>query len=46
MQLLCSQSEEFEMNEGLNLIPGKVVPLKNLIQKKNIKIPNIGWNNL
>lgn len=46
MQLLCSQSEEFEMNEGLNLIPGKVVSLKDLIQKKNIKIPNIGWNNL
>jgi len=36
MQLLCSQSEEFEMNEGLNLIPGKVVPLKNLIQKNEM----------
>ena len=28
MQLLCSQSEEFEINMGLNFIPGKIVSLK------------------
>jgi imidazole glycerol-phosphate synthase subunit HisH len=46
MQLLCSESEEFEINKGLNLIPGKIISLKDIINKKNIKIPNIGWSNL
>ena len=46
MQLLCSESEEFEINKGLNLIPGKIISLKEIINKKNIKIPNIGWSTL
>ena len=45
MQLLCSESEEFQLNKGLDLIPGKVIPLKNIVKKK-IKIPNIGWHNI
>ena len=44
MQLLCNESEEFEVNKGLNLIPGKVVALKSITKnEKGFKIPNIGW---
>lgn len=43
MQLLCSESEEFQINKGLGLIPGKVISLKKFIGTKKIKIPNIGW---
>ena len=46
MQLLCSESEEFQLNKGLDLIPGKVIPLKNIVKKKKMKIPNIGWHNI
>jgi imidazole glycerol-phosphate synthase subunit HisH len=46
MQLLCSESQEFQFNKGLNLIPGKVIPLKNITNKKNIKFPNIGWHKI
>ena len=46
MQLLCSRSEEFEINNGLNLIPGRVIPLKSIVDKRKIKIPNIGWLNI
>ncbi len=46
MQLLCSESQEFQLNKGLDLIPGKVVPLKKIVDKKKIKIPNIGWLNI
>jgi glutamine amidotransferase len=46
MQLLCSESEEFGINKGLNLIPGKIVSLNKIIYKKDIKIPNIGWSTL
>jgi len=41
MQLLFEQSEEFGASEGLGLIPGRVVKIK------NAKIlPHMGWNNL
>ncbi len=42
MQLLFSESEEFGKTEGLNLIPGRIVP----IQAPGLKIPHIGWNQL
>ena len=34
MQLLCSSSLEYGFNEGLDIIPGKILPLKK---------HNIGW---
>ncbi|MBR6062349.1 MAG: imidazole glycerol phosphate synthase subunit HisH, partial [Spirochaetales bacterium] len=41
MQLLFEQSEEFGASEGLGLIPGRVVKIK------NTKIlPHMGWDNL
>ncbi|MDG2992381.1 imidazole glycerol phosphate synthase subunit HisH [Candidatus Synechococcus calcipolaris G9] len=47
MQLLLSESEEFGLTQGLNLIPGRVIP----VPKKSTagipqKIPHIGWSNL
>lgn len=38
MQLLASTSYEFKETKGLNIIPGKVMPLK--------KSFNIGWNSV
>jgi imidazole glycerol-phosphate synthase subunit HisH len=43
MQFLFSQSEEFGINYGLDLIKGEV---KKLPSQKNMKIPHIGWAKL
>ncbi|MBI4234994.1 imidazole glycerol phosphate synthase subunit HisH [Candidatus Peregrinibacteria bacterium] len=47
MQLLFSESEEFGINQGLNIIPGKVMkfPAKNQ-EGEIVKIPQIGWNQI
>jgi imidazole glycerol-phosphate synthase subunit HisH len=47
MQLLFSQSEEFGVNEGLNLIKGTVkkFPIRNG-KNESIKVPQIGWNQI
>jgi imidazole glycerol-phosphate synthase subunit HisH len=41
MQLLFTQSEEHGLNDGLNLLPGKVVRFQG-----SYKIPHMGWNKL
>ncbi|WP_042168840.1 imidazole glycerol phosphate synthase subunit HisH [Paenibacillus gorillae] len=41
MQLLFSQSEEHGINEGLSLLPGKVIRFQG-----DYKIPHMGWNKL
>ncbi|WP_336790961.1 imidazole glycerol phosphate synthase subunit HisH [Paenibacillus sp. MMO-177] len=41
MQLLFSQSEEHGVNEGLNLLPGKVIRFRG-----DYKVPHMGWNKL
>lgn len=47
MQLLLSESEEFGLTQGLNLISGRVVPVPNRsIMGTPQKIPHIGWNTL
>lgn len=48
MQLFMTESEEFGINKGLNLIPGRVVPLKPVdeVQMEGYKVPNVGWNEL
>ena len=47
MQLLFTESEEFELTEGLNLIPGKVISIpKNSKDGKKLILPHIGWNSL
>lgn len=47
MQLLFSQSEEFGIHKGLDLIKGKVVKFpSHSLSKNKIKIPQIGWNKI
>jgi len=42
-QLLFSESEEFGMQKGLDLFPGKVVGFH---PGANFKVPHMGWNRL
>ena len=47
MQLMLDESEEFGANEGLGLIPGKVVAIPNIgLDGTPHKIPHIGWNEI
>ena len=45
MQVLFDAGYEYGEYEGLGLIPGKVVPISNVIPAE-LKIPHIGWNSL
>lgn len=45
MQMLFEKSYEYGEHDGLGLIPGKVVPIGDVIPK-DLKIPHIGWNGL
>lgn len=47
LQLLFSQSEEFGIHKGLDLIKGKVIKFPiNTDENKIIKVPQIGWNKI
>ena len=46
MQMLVSTSQEFGETPGLDLIPGKVIPILESSNNKLIKIPYIGWAKL
>lgn len=46
MQLLFESSEEFGSNEGLGLIPGKVVAFDESAFDHPHKVPHMGWNEL
>jgi len=47
MQMLLDESEEFGINPGLGLIPGRVVPVPaTAADGSPHKIPHIGWNSL
>lgn len=45
MQLFMTESEEFGLHKGLNIIPGRVIPLKlpKSVNLKWYKVPNFGW---
>ncbi|MCL4417010.1 MAG: imidazole glycerol phosphate synthase subunit HisH [Actinobacteria bacterium] len=47
MQLLFSESEEINLQKGMNILKGRVVkfPPKNYLNQ-TIKIPQIGWNRI
>ena len=45
MQLLFTKSYEFGEFDGLNLIPGTVRPIREVIPN-DLKIPQMGWNSL
>lgn len=42
MQLMATRSHEFGLTEGLDLIPGEIVPLK--ATQAGERIPHMGWN--
>ncbi len=44
MQLLFEKSYEYGEHKGLGLIEGEVVPFSSFV--KNLKIPQMGWNQL
>ena len=47
MQMLLGVSEEFGLNEGLDLIPGRVVAMSTTDSDgRPLKIPHVGWNGL
>lgn len=47
MQLLMTESLEFGRHEGLNLVPGRVVPFpESDFENGGSKIPHVGWNSL
>lgn len=47
MQMLLDESEEFGVNPGLGLIPGRVIPIPSTTCVGHFqKIPHIGWNGL
>lgn len=47
MQLMFTESEEFGLHSGLNLIPGKVLRFPSLDNKNNkVKVPQIQWNQI
>lgn len=47
MQIMLDESEEFGLNEGLGLIPGKVAAIPS-VDSEGVphKIPHIGWNEI
>jgi len=47
MQLFASSSEEFGFHTGLNLIPGKVVPIPTITNCGSTqKVPFVGWSGM
>ena len=46
MQLLFSKSEEFGLNNGLNIINGSIRKFPNSFKGHNIKSPQIQWNRI
>ncbi|MDD5679943.1 MAG: imidazole glycerol phosphate synthase subunit HisH [Candidatus Omnitrophica bacterium] len=47
MQLLMSESEEFGINKGLNVIGGRVTKFPNFNDKNDkVRVPHIGWNRI
>ena len=48
LQLLFTESEEFGVHPGLNVIPGRVVrfPERMTAEGESLKVPHMGWNQL
>jgi len=48
MQLLFTQSEEFGIYPGLNVIPGNVLRFADgmVVEGEALKVPHMGWNQL
>lgn len=46
MQLLLSQSEEWGHHDGLDIVKGRVVRLRDPLPGVSFKVPHIGWNTM
>ncbi len=47
MQMMFSESNEFKKTEGLNLLKGNIVSLKEIIQSdSSLILPHMGWNKI
>lgn len=48
MQMLFTESEEFGIHKGLNIIEGRVVPFPgpSSVNLKDYKVPHMGWDTL
>jgi imidazole glycerol phosphate synthase glutamine amidotransferase subunit len=48
MQMLFTESEEFGLHQGLDLIKGRVVPFKepSEVNVRGYKVPHMGWNEI
>ncbi len=46
MQLLFDKSYEYGEYEGLGLINGNIVSMKDNLKNKKLKVPHMGWNSL
>lgn len=47
MQLLFDESEEHGINQGLKLLPGKIVRFSGISEEgESYKVPHMGWNKL
>jgi glutamine amidotransferase len=44
LQLLFTESEEFGISKGLDIIKGRVIRFK--IQDSTLKVPHMGWNSI
>lgn len=46
MQVLFEWGEEFGLHQGLGLLGGRVVSIRQVVAEPAVKIPNIGWHPL
>ena len=48
LQLLFTESEEFGLHRGLNVIPGRVIRFPEGMEEsgEDLKVPHMGWNQL
>ena len=46
MQLLFEKGLEYGTHEGLGLVPGEVVSLREDLADQTMKVPHMGWNSL
>lgn len=48
LQLLFTESEEFGIHKGLNVIPGRVLRFPEGMQQggEDLKVPHMGWNQI
>ncbi len=46
MQLLADDGEEHGNTKGLGLIPGKIQHFSTRLQKAELRVPHVGWNEI